>query len=317
MDKIGLQLHCLNASRFRLCLNTVPNLTNAIFDIVIMTIETRFIKWLKRMKTSDEVLVGIGDDAAIVKFQGKYLVLKVDNTVENRHFAKNLSPEAVGIKSVLRALSDIAAMAAIPKYCLVSLVVGKNTTLSKAKRLMNGIKKAASKYNVKIIGGDTSTHNGPIVISITIAGVADKLITRTGTKKGDYIYVTGKLGGSILRKHADFKPQIEAARKLANKYEIHSMIDTSDGLVIDLSRILDKKGAIIYKDKIPISNDAKKFSKDGLTNALYDGEDYELLFTTPQEIKGFYKIGRVVAKKGIHLNGNGHLKKIPIKGWEH
>ncbi len=287
-----------------------------------MAIESKLINWLKKKNNSDRISIGIGDDAACVKFDGQYLVLKVDNLVSGVHFdPTKTTPIEIGKKAISRALSDIAAMAATPRFCLVSMVLPQRTSITEAKRISRGIKSVAKNFNIDIVGGDTSTHKGPMVISITIVGEAERLVTRDGARVGDNIYVTGRLGGSILGHHMDFIPQIALAKKLVSKYKITSMIDVSDGLVIDLSRLLEKNhlGALLYKDSIPVSTDAIKLSggTDGLHHALYDGEDYELLFTSPQEIQGIYKIGEMIEKEGIYLQDGSRVKRLRIRGWEY
>jgi thiamine-monophosphate kinase len=140
---------------------------------------------------------------------------------------------------------------------------------------------AARIFGVNIVGGDTA-RSRDITISIALIGEVEKrnLVLRSGAREGDAIFVTGTIGGSIKGKHLDFTPRVEEARALVKNFKISSMIDVSDGLFLDLGRILgaSKVGARIYEDLVPVSDKADSFKK-----AVTDGEDFELLFTMSQK----------------------------------
>jgi thiamine-monophosphate kinase len=253
--------------------------------------EFSFIEYLrKRIPAGGRVRVGIGDDAAVLNInKDKQLVVSADVIVENVDFKiKSLSPERIGRKALAVNLSDIAAMGASPAAFVVS--VGKPTYVSTAwlKRFYNGLLALAKQYDVPCVGGDFS-RSREFFASVTIFGEVSShhLVKRSGAAQGDWIAVTGSLGGSLLRHHYDFTPRVREGIFIAGHITPTAMIDISDGLVQDLMHILkaSKAGAILDLDMIPVSRDAKKMSsgirEKALPRALSDGEDFELLFTVP------------------------------------
>lgn len=220
----------------------------------------------------------IGDDCAVVRFPGArdLLVLKTDCVVENIHFRSSEKPELVGWKAMMRALSDFAAVSAIPQFALITLIVPRDRSTSWVKKLYRGLRRAASQFDVAIVGGETSATRGPAVISVSISGRVEKerWVSRAGGKKGDDLFVTGKLGGSLRGKHLRFVARIHESRWLTKNFRIHAMMDLSDGLGADLPRLTkaSKVGFTIHKDALPLAPGAK------IGNAISDGEDYELLF---------------------------------------
>jgi len=257
--------------------------------------EFLFIEYLrKKIPGSGQVCVGIGDDAAVMSVdKGKKLIVSTDLIVENVDFKmKTLSPEKIGRKALAINLSDIAAMGAKPTAFVISVGKPSYVTVAWLKRFYDGLLKFAKQYDVACIGGDFSSSK-EFFASVTILGEAspNQVVTRSGAKAGDWIVVTGALGGSILRHHHDFTPRVREGLFLANHITPTSMIDISDGLVQDLSHILktSKVGAVLDLDEIPVSADAKKMSKGNrsksLERALSDGEDFELLFTVPPRKK--------------------------------
>ena len=220
----------------------------------------------------------IGDDCAVVAFRGakNLLVLKTDCVVEKIHFESATKPELVGWKAMMRALSDFAAASAVPQFALVTLIVPATRSISWVKKLYRGLKGAAAKFDVVIVGGETSATRGPAVISISVSGFVEKnrRVSRAGGKKGDDLFVTGKLGGSLRGKHLRFVPRINESRWLTRNFRVHAMMDLSDGLGADLPRLAreSKLGFKIDKEKLPLAPRAT------VNNAISDGEDYELLF---------------------------------------
>ena len=250
-----------------------------------------FIKKKIKIKNK-EVIVGPGDDTAVLKYDtDRWLLLTTDVVIENVHFKIGEATfYQIGKKSVSVNLSDIAAMGGLPLYALVSvgLPEGKKNIISP---LLRGIEKMSSLYNFDVVGGNIS-KSPFLFVDVSMAGVVEKkyLKLRSGARKGDNIYVTGKLGGTILKKHLNIIPRIKESRQLVKSVDITSMMDISDGLSTDLIRLAkaSRKGFKLYLDKIPISNDAIKMSrsqKEALNRALSDGEDYELLFTVPSFLK--------------------------------
>jgi thiamine-monophosphate kinase len=303
--------------------------------------EFSYINWIqKQLRPPREVFIPSGDDAAGVRIGNKSLLITTDLIVENIDFTlKEANTFQIGYKSIAISISDIAAMGGNCNklYAVATVALRKNLSGRFAKELFRGMKDAADKFKVSIIGGDVSSVKGPISITSTVFGVSDKSthIRRSGACVGDAIMVTGSLGGSILGKHLDFTPRLNEARILTRKYSIHSMIDISDGLSADLNHILQssKKGAILVEHLIPVSDSTKKLSrkdkKSAIEHALYDGEDFELLFTLPmREAKMILTdkpfaapvslIGIIQKEQGIILiDKKGHKRKLKPKGYEH
>ncbi len=220
----------------------------------------------------------IGDDCAVVQFRGSrdLLVLKTDCVVEKIHFESRANPELVGRKAMMRALSDFAATSAVPQFALITLVLPADRAISWVKKLYRGLKRAALKFGVAIVGGETSATRGPAAISVSVCGFVEKgrRVSRAGGKKGDDLFVTGKLGGSLRGKHLRFVPRIKESRWLTQNFRIHAMMDLSDGLGADLPRLAraSKLGFEINKDGLPLAAGVN------IQSAISDGEDYELLF---------------------------------------
>jgi len=233
------------------------------------------------MPTGKNVVVGPGDDCAAVRIPGStdLLLLKTDCVVENVHFSNTLAGASVGRKAICRALSDIAAMGGIPSHAMVTIFSPPEVPLAYWKSVYRGLIGAAQKYQVPVVGGETSS--APIrAISVSLTGRvhARRMVRRSGGRAGDLLYVTGRLGGSIRRKHWAFEPRLTEGRWLAEHGFARAMMDLSDGLAKDLPRLAaaSDTGFQITPDAIPR---AKGISYDA---AVSDGEDYELLFAVPK-----------------------------------
>lgn len=277
---------------------------------------------------NQEVILGIGDDTAVIKYRkGWYLLLTTDMLVEGIHFNKKATPFQIGYKSLAVNISDIAAMGGIPKYGLISLGLKKETSVKFVDEIYRGIKSLAKKFKVEILGGDT-VSSPRIVINVTLIGEVEKnyLTLRKGAKPGDKIYVTGTLGGSILGKHLSFIPRVKEARYLVKNFHPTSMIDISDGLLSDLKRVCErsKVGARIYQEKIPLSQGVISLAKRKKENpwrlALTGGEDFELLFTLshhpPPHLlpsrKGKAGQGVFMLPSRVHITQIGEITKKGI-----
>lgn len=243
--------------------------------------------------TRSDVALGIGDDAAVVRHLPNAALLAADILLEGVHFKiPPATPQQVGHKAMAVNLSDIAAMAGTPRFALVSVALPKRPDDEGdgfADALFEGLHTIADRHGVAIVGGDTTTWSGPLVVNVSVAGDlhANGPVTRSGARPGDWIFVTGELGGSLAGRHLTFEPRVSEARSLHETVELHSMIDVSDGLVADLYHILEQSGvgAILKADDIPLSPAAIEID-DGthpLHHALQDGEDFELLFTVSPE----------------------------------
>ena len=297
---------------------------------------------------SKDVVVGIGDDAAVLGYNGKnYLLLTTDMLVENDHFSlKYSTPKQIGMKAVEQNVSDIAAMGGIPKHAVISLALPNDAGVEFVDSLYKGINEKCKRYGISIVGGNI-THSKEIVVNVAMLGLVEKkcLALRKGAKVGDLIFCSGDVGkssvglellrhnlkGESVKSHLEPKSRLELARKLV-KIGINSMIDVSDGVASEVRHICNesKVGALIYADKIPISkatmNDSKRLKKDALDFALYGGEDFELVFTANKnKLKKLdvSVIGKIVEKKrGVKLiknnkkyafeSGFDHFKRLKV-----
>ena len=299
-----------------------------------------------KIKThSSDVVVGIGDDAAVLKYdKNNYLIFTTDMLVENDHFSlKYSTPEQIGSKAIEQNVSDIAAMGGIPRFAVISLAIPSNVSVEFVDRLYKGINKKSGEYKINIVGGNI-THSREIIINVALIGFVEKryVSLRSGARIGDLIFCSGDVGkstaglellrqnkkGKSIKPHLEPKSRLNLAGKLA-KIGINSMIDVSDGVASEINHICNasKVGAVIYANQLPISKntiiDAKKVGKDAVDFALYGGEDFELVFTANKnklmKLKKFdvKVIGEIVdRKKGIKLIGNNKTARIE-SGFDH
>lgn len=238
---------------------------------------------LGKPKRRRGVVVGPGDDAAVVEPGdcGVLHLLKTDCLVEGIHFAKESRPELVGWKAMARPLSDFAAMSGVPRFALVTLVVPADRNVGWVKRVYRGLEKAAGAFEVAVVGGETSNIKGPAVISVSVTGFVERnrWVGRNGGKPGDALYVTGRLGGSLRGRHLTFVPRLTESRWLTKNFRVHAMMDLSDGLGTDLPRLARAStvGFEIDREALPCNPGCT------VTQAISDGEDYELLFAIAPE----------------------------------
>ena len=256
--------------------------------------EDRLLQKLFRLlPTGSRVVRGTGDDAAIVAGPGTgdLLVLKTDCVVEGIHFKRSTSPQAVGRKAMMRALSDFAAVSAVPEFALVTLVIDGNSELKWVTEMYRGLSRAARRFGVSIVGGETSDTRGPTVISLGVIGRVERnrWVSRAGGKSGDYLFVTGRLGNTLKQKHLDFTPRITESRWLTANFRVHAMMDLSDGLGADLPRLARASGLgfEVERAALPLAAGAT------INRAINDGEDYELLFAiSPRESERLHRMWR-------------------------
>jgi thiamine-monophosphate kinase len=182
----------------------------------------------------------------------------------------------VGWKAMMRPLSDFAATSAVPQFALITLIAPEQTKVEWVRRLYLGLRRAAKRFNVSIVGGEISSTPGPVVISVSVVGFVerDRGVSRRGGKAGDDLFVTGRLGGAVKQKHLHFIPRIVESRWLTRNFPIHAMMDLSDGLGADLPRLAkaSRVGFAIEMENVPLTRGAT------MDNAISEGEDYELLF---------------------------------------
>src|SRR6266404_5745036 len=233
---------------------------------------------LPHLPVSKSVVARAGNDCAVVKRPGdrNFLALKTDCIVEGVHFTPEANALEVGWKAMMRPLSDFAATSALPQFALITLIASKETESRWVNKLYRGLRKAAARFKVNIVGGETSSALGPVVISVSVVGFVekDRWVLRQGGKVGDDLFVTGTLGGASKRKHLQFVPRIAESRWLTKNFSIHAMMDLSDGLGVDLPRLAraSKVGFKIEMENLPLNRGVK------IDNAISEGEDYELLF---------------------------------------
>ena len=297
--------------------------------------EFDFIEWIRAQRpvgAADLVHVPPGDDLAVLKWAGgadDLLLVGVDQVLDGVHFdATHHTPRAIGRKAMNRNLSDCAAMGCLPAAAVATVALPKGASIEFAKELYLGLREASDPYLCPIVGGDTASWGGKLVVTVTIFGRSGgvKPITRGGAKPGDAIYVTGPLGGSIRGRHMTFEPRVFLGRQLAQTGLVTAMIDLSDGLSRDLRHICQSSGvgAVVQAAAVPTHDDAVEMRRDGhtpLEHALHDGEDYELLFTGPAEgaFSGLAKrIGMITASPGIWLQTErNRTEPLETRGWEH
>ena len=209
------------------------------------------------LPTNPTVVTGAGDDCAVLNFglPDQWLLFKTDAIVEGIHFTKEMPPDKIGHKALARCLSDIAAMAGTPAAALATIALPPRFDEKFIEAIYDGMSVLAQKHGVAIVGGETTTNPGGILISIALLGsvARGKAVLRSGAKPGDAIFVTGELGGSLAGKHLEFEPRLAEARWLAENFTIHAMIDLSDGLAGDLRHILkaSRVGAELLKRPFP------------------------------------------------------------------
>ncbi len=259
-----------------------------------------------RVRRRTGIRIGIGDDAAAFEpTAGLISLVTTDMLVEGIHFDLSLCDAvSLGKKALAVNLSDIAAMGGIPRYFLLSLAVPGHVTVEFLDAFVEGMLEMGDRFGVILIGGDTSAAKAGLVISISVIGEQSPglVISRSGAKPGDLIFVTGTLGDSALglamlkagvregpaiTRHLDPLPRVREGMMLAGAVIPTAMIDISDGLLADLGHILElsRVGARLHLKQLPLSDEYRDkqplFSEDIFAFPLSGGEDYELLFTAP------------------------------------
>src|SRR6202140_642423 len=261
-----------------------------------------------RADASRFLSLGIGDDAALVRGTPGYeIILACDWFLEGTHFLRDKHPaDAVGWKCLARAVSDIAAMGAVPRCFLLSLALPRELASSWLDDFLGGLRRAAKRVGCSLAGGDTSERREGL-INVTVVGEVKRgrEVRRSGARPGDTIYVSGQLGEAELglrllrqrkrglnmreprlRRHLYPEPRVELGRWLSEKRVASAMMDLSDGLSSDLRRLCksSRVGAVIRSENLPsvrITKLERKNGVDPLQLALHGGDDYELLFTVP------------------------------------
>jgi thiamine-monophosphate kinase len=260
-------------------------------------VETEFVNWLLDRIPSDRRLeVPPGDDAAVLRPPAmRRTVVTVDMLTEGVDFilGPDCLPRAVGHKAVAVSLSDLAAMGSRPEAVFVAVCLPHSGGDAIAHGLFEGIQTITQEHGCTVAGGDTNSWNGPLVVSVTAIGSVPpgRAWRRDGAKPGDLLLVTGACGGSLLGRHLAVQPRCREALAIAERFTVHAAIDVSDGLSLDLSRLLAASGtgAVVRLADVPIHADARRMSllagdqKTPLDHALSDGEDFELILAMPPD----------------------------------
>ena len=306
--------------------------------------EFELISQLTRsLPTNKTVVTGAGDDCAVLDLglPDRFVLFKTDAVVEGVHFDAATPPEKIGHKALGRCLSDVAAMAGSPVAAVVTLALPKNFEAGFVEAIYAGMSALARRFEVAIVGGETTLSPGGLLISVALLGLVPrgKGVLRSGAEAGDAIFVTGDLGGSRTGKHLEFEPRVTEAQWLAREFAIHAMLDVSDGLAGDLRHLLkaSRVGAELLAGSIPISRAAKLAArlegaaKTALLAALTDGEDFELLCTVAGKDavplldawRGQFPkvpltcIGKIIANEGIHIRDKQGVRPLAATGYEH
>ncbi len=292
------------------------------------------------------VTIPPGDDMGAVSIGGVSVLVTVDQLADGVHFdIAYTSIEKIGRKAITRNLSDVAAMAARPVGAVAAACLPRGFGEANAKALFDAMHATANSYDCPLIGGDISVWDQKLILTVTVFAESDGVepVLRSGATVGDTVYVTGQLGGSLTTienpmgytHHLDFTPRIGLARVLASNTDTrpHAMIDLSDGLGLDLTRVCEQSGvcARINTGQLPISPAAgiaaRTSGRPAWQHAMSDGEDYELCFTAsaslPRQIDGvsITPIGTIIEQQAgprvlIKLPDGTRVDTADL-GWEH
>jgi thiamine-monophosphate kinase len=302
---------------------------------------------------AEKLLTGIGDDAAVWQGENYLQLATTDSLVEGVHFDPGtVSWEEIGYKAIAVNLSDIAAMGGTPEYCLVSLALPGETDVDDVKQLYYGMSGIADQFGTAIAGGNVSSAR-EVMITVTIFGIlkGSSALTRSGARVGDKIAITGYTGlsaawvkmmktvlpldmesAALLRQaHLKPVPRIEEGRNLL-KYGVKAAIDISDGLIADLTHICEasKVGAVLHEDLVPVHPVLETYFPDDRYQLVFTGgEDYELLFTAPDDIMKdvernvscpVHPVGEITGEVDEHviiIDGKGSRVRFRKSGWAH
>jgi thiamine-monophosphate kinase len=299
--------------------------------------EFDYIRFVRRRTSADpRVLLGPGDDCAVLAAAPLPWLVTTDMLLEGSHFRlTEAGPHLVGRKAMAVNLSDIAAMAGRPVAAFVSVGLPRHGASQIAEGLYEGMREMADAFDTTLAGGDTNTWEGGLVLSVTLLGqpTPPGPVRRAGARPGDWLLVTGPLGGSILGKHLDFTPRVREAILLQECADLHAMIDISDGLAADGHHLCEESGcgAVLRADAVPFHPAARQMSdeRSPLEHALTDGEDFELAFAvSPQDgqrliqtqpISGITlaHVGEFLADKQYFLEEKGQRRPLEPRGFEH
>ncbi|TFH16283.1 MAG: thiamine-phosphate kinase [Lentisphaerales bacterium] len=303
--------------------------------------EREIIEQFRRLLPADSsVIVGPGDDCAIVRpatDNNFEWALTSDAVIENTHFTAETDAVGIGHKLAARCLSDLAAAGAEPMWALINISAPPSMDADRLKAVYRATADTAAKYGLSIVGGDTSSSNALALHMFAVGRLPrGSAMLRSGASPNDVVYVTGELGGSLAGRHLVFVPRVREGIWLRSQAWTSSAIDVSDGLECDLRNLIDvnRNGVRIELGSIPVSASARSCEngRSATEHALCDGEDYELLFTVPEEKADKFekawrsafevkvsRIGTVTGQAGSidYVDTDGSIVNIRNKGYEH
>ncbi|MBN2582616.1 MAG: thiamine-phosphate kinase [Planctomycetes bacterium] len=301
--------------------------------------EFAFIRWIRSQLASDDsrVSIGVGDDMAELRLpDGGRVLVGTDTILDGTHFDSRRDRLAdVGWKALAENLSDVAAMAAVPVGAVGTLAVPRDFTAEQGRELFAGLKRCADEFQCSWVGGDITSWDQRLAITVTVLAHAERPVRRSGARVGQCVFVTGRLGGSLLGRHLTFRPRIAEARRLAETVRLGAMIDVSDGLSSDVGHICRESGVGVRIEaaRVPVSDAAEQMAaRDGrspLDHALNDGEDFELLFTVDEADVAkvldldlgveVTQVGRIVeiAQGSTIVDSQGRATELKPGGYEH
>ena len=290
------------------------------------------------------------DDVEIFNLGKNKIVAKTDTLVESTDIPSKMKLSDAARKSVVACVSDFAAKGVKPRYGMISVNLPKAISRSKVNEIVSGFKKACKEFDISIIGGDTNGGK-EIVFNVCLFGIADRIVTRKNSKKGDLIFVTGpfgytsagltmlldkKQGKEVFSKKAIrsmIKPNPRLSFGINNKKYFSSSMDSSDGLSTTLNEMSKQSKNKFVINKIPVSKDLEDYVKHyklNLHNMVFNGgEEYEFIFTIPSKYKKIIEknaaasktkiieIGHVTFGKGVYLRKNNNLTRLKDEGWKH
>lgn len=250
-----------------------------------MPSENSIIQYLTRRYNPRGLRELLGDDAALLPSRGNPSIITLDTLVEGVHFYKNENPKDIGRKLAAVSLSDIAAMGAKPRQLLISLALPPGLPMTWIEALYQGMNLLLSPYKTPVTGGDTVRSPKIVLTSVGIGeSIQKEPVYRKGAKPGDLIYATGYHGYSLeTRHHLLFIPRLREVEWLLKYIPLHALTDASDGLSrsIELLTLEQNLGADVFTEKIAVRGNRKPCAST-IPHALFDGEDFELVFASPE-----------------------------------
>ncbi len=281
--------------------------------------------------------VGFGNDLAALEPVAGGLLWSTDMLMDGVDFESGKHAwRDIGRKAMAVNLSDCAAGATVPVAALCAVALNDQLSMDDALELFRGVRDCGAEYDCPITGGDTNSWAQPTVICITVAARPDAdrpSVTRGGARPGDRIYLTGRVGGSLLGRHMQPTPRILIALDINRQLNPRAMIDISDGLAIDLWHICESSGCGATIDEKSLDNVvhpdaerlARKTGKPPREHALYDGEDFELIVVVAGDAPadacrrlGLLPLGEITVEHKLMLRqGDGRRSPLEIRGWEH